>query len=183
MKIGLSFFTNLLYVAYQQALQSKLVYFMRTKPGVAISSNQANDGHIHFAVMHSPLQTMSARMMQIYKPMFTTNKKWGKCSTPQVKQFFESLDKYSYAIADCIKTLNTGLKLERPEKQYQLTADNWAAQASRWCCNSACKLKPSLFTLPRAASFSPLSPTHAVRAPCSTTTVSSAGGAHKRKRS
>ena len=121
---------DLLHVTLQ-ALQSKLVYFMRTKPGVDISSNQANDGHIHFAVMHSPLQTMSARMTQIYKPMFTTNQKWGKCSTPQVKQFFESLEKYSYAIADCIKTINTGLKLERPERQYQLTADNWDSQASR----------------------------------------------------
>ena len=127
----LSHFANPLYATCQQALQSKLVYFMRTKPGIAISSNQANDGHIHFAVMHSALQTTSARMMQVYKPMFNTNKKWGKCTMPQVKQFFESLDTYSYAIADCIKTLNTGLKLERPEKQYQLTADNWDAQAAR----------------------------------------------------
>ena len=119
-----------------QALQSKLVYFMRTKPGVALSSNQANDGHIHFAVMHSPLQTISAQMTQIYKPMFTINKKWGKCSTPQVKQFFDSVDTYSYAISDCIKTLNTGLKLEQPERQYQLTSDNWDAQAARFLCRN-----------------------------------------------
>lgn len=48
---------------------------------------------------------------------------WGKCDKDQLKEFEQSLERFSKELVEAMKSLTSGIELKRPDAKYDLNRD------------------------------------------------------------
>ena len=102
------------------------VYLLRTKPGTALDHLNVEDGAISYGLIHDPIESLQTYTYALYQPTLQHQSDWGKCNATHKETFFGAYSGFEQTLGDCIKTLNAGLKLTRPDERYTNPQLNFA---------------------------------------------------------
>jgi dynein heavy chain len=114
-----------------QAMNNKSMYFLRTRGAGDLDPSKSNDGLVGYGMVdESPLRSLEAALANVYRPFLESSQNWGQASENETVEFMCGLDGFVSNLQESLKSLQAGLELRKPDKQYDVDTRNFSKISS-----------------------------------------------------
>jgi dynein heavy chain len=116
-------------------IKAKAVFFYRTTPdGKPVTTSNSNDGEVIFGEMGSnSISSLDTIISTAFVPMVQAldDSEWGECDPEQRQELISGLIKFASELNEAIKSMSGGVKLRKPDSQFELDNVKEAAESEK----------------------------------------------------